>query len=139
MESSDSEDDAPRRKRPAKGKGKAPVTASDDDDDDDVVAVSSKKAAVDIDDNDAGVDAGRESLAAFKMGAKPAAGTSTSRPAAAPTGKSKSSHSHLTKAERRVIENKEKKAANEIAYSFLRDLRDVSGLLRYAYCLQQLM
>ncbi|SPC64145.1 related to MSH6 - DNA mismatch repair protein [Ustilago sp. UG-2017b] len=42
-------------------------------------------------------------------------------------GPSLASLSHLTKAERRVIEEKRKKAANEEAYSFLVDLRDKDG------------
>nr|DBA11343.1 TPA_inf: MSH6 [Sporisorium graminicola] len=42
-------------------------------------------------------------------------------------GPSAASLSHLTKAERRVIEEKRKKAENEEAYSFLLDLRDKDG------------
>ena len=43
------------------------------------------------------------------------------------TGLSSVSLSHLTKAERRAIEEKRKKADNEEAYSFLLDLRDKDG------------
>ncbi|CBQ73763.1 related to MSH6-DNA mismatch repair protein (N-terminal fragment), partial [Sporisorium reilianum SRZ2] len=46
---------------------------------------------------------------------------------AARSGPSPTSLSHLTKAERRVIEEKRKKADNEEAYSFLLDLRDKDG------------
>ncbi|SPO26840.1 related to MSH6 - DNA mismatch repair protein [Ustilago trichophora] len=73
-------------------------------------------------------------LNSFKMGNN-ASGSSSPNSAhraglingVARPGPSSASLSHLTKAERRVIEEKRKKAENEQAYSFLVDLRDKDG------------
>ncbi|SPO40682.1 related to MSH6 - DNA mismatch repair protein [Pseudozyma flocculosa] len=79
------------------------------------------------------------SLGGFRMGSGPSSRPSPSsssgrldqpgRPAlgSRPTPPGGSSLSHLTKAERRVIEEKRKRAENEQAYSFLVDLRDKDG------------
>lgn len=71
-------------------------------------------------------------LSSFKMGNGASASSSPrsligANNGAARSGASSASLSHLTKAERRVIEEKRKKAANEEAYSFLVDLRDKDG------------
>uniref|UniRef100_V5EJI3 DNA mismatch repair proteins mutS family domain-containing protein n=1 Tax=Kalmanozyma brasiliensis (strain GHG001) TaxID=1365824 RepID=V5EJI3_KALBG len=69
-------------------------------------------------------------LNAFKMGSNAAGASSPNsllQSAARNGAASSASLSHLTKAERRVIEEKRKKAENEQAYSFLLDLRDKDG------------
>ncbi|CDR88581.1 related to MSH6-DNA mismatch repair protein [Sporisorium scitamineum] len=70
-------------------------------------------------------------LNSFKLGSSSSASSSPSRflqgNGAARPSPSSASLSHLTKAERRVIEEKRKKADNEEAYSFLLDLRDKDG------------
>nr|DBA11342.1 TPA_inf: MSH6 [Pseudozyma tsukubaensis] len=78
--------------------------------------------------------ASNSALSSFKMGNAASGSSSPSsynRPGAsngaARSGPSAQALSHLTKAERRVIEEKRKKAENEQAYSFLVDLRDKDG------------
>ncbi|SNX84862.1 related to MSH6 - DNA mismatch repair protein [Melanopsichium pennsylvanicum] len=73
-------------------------------------------------------------LSSFKLGSGASGSSSPSSflatgasNGAARSGPSPASLSHLTKAERRVIEEKRKKAENEQAYSFLVDLRDKDG------------
>ena len=68
-------------------------------------------------------------LNAFKMGSSSASTPARGRTSSdTPPGRLvNSSLSHLTKAERRVIEEKRKKAENEQAYSFLVDLKDKDG------------
>nr|WJN24932.1 mismatch repair protein [Pseudozyma thailandica] len=73
-------------------------------------------------------------LSGFKMGNSASGSSSPSsnnrlgaKNGAARSGPSPASLAHLTKAERRVIEEKRKKAENEQAYSFLVDLRDKDG------------
>lgn len=76
----------------------------------------------------------KSALNAFKLG-NSSSGSSSSSPfypsgasnGATRSGASSVSLSHLTKAERRIIEEKRKKADNEEAYSFLLDLRDRDG------------
>ena len=74
------------------------------------------------------------SLSSFKMGNGASGSLSPNSlhragasSGAARSGPSPGSLSHLTKAERRVIEEKRRKAENEQAYSFLVDLRDKDG------------
>ncbi|KAN0065001.1 DNA mismatch repair protein msh6 [Thecaphora frezii] len=72
------------------------------------------------------------SLSAFRMGSGSATPSRprTSPDAATPSNSKSTpgpSLSHLTKAERRVVEEKRRRADNEQAYSFLVDLRDKDG------------
>nr|DBA11345.1 TPA_inf: MSH6 [Testicularia cyperi] len=76
-----------------------------------------------------GNDAARSALTSFKLGAGGRSPSSSSNTDAtgARRASAQTSLSHLTKAERRVIEEKRKRAENEQAYSFLVDLRDKDG------------
>ncbi|PWN40848.1 DNA mismatch repair protein Msh6 [Ceraceosorus guamensis] len=83
---------------------------------------SSSKSAAASSSKGPGVQAG--AMQAFQMGSSGSASPANGRPG----GMQKSSSmSHLTKAERRVLDERKKKAENEQAYSFLRDLRDKDG------------
>ncbi|GAC99200.1 hypothetical protein PHSY_006800 [Pseudozyma hubeiensis SY62] len=68
-------------------------------------------------------------LNAFKLGSSSSPRSSLQGGGSSNTARSgpSASLSHLTKAERRLIEEKRKKADNEEAYSFLLDLRDKDG------------
>nr|WJN24931.1 mismatch repair protein [Pseudozyma pruni] len=113
------------------------ASAAEDDSDEDVFGKSSKRGKPNASKKKAGASwppatsssrpAGSNSaLNAFKMGSN-AAGSSSPSALLQRGATSSASLSHLTKAERRVIEEKRKKAENEQAYSFLLDLRDKDG------------
>ncbi|KAK0537132.1 DNA mismatch repair protein msh6 [Tilletia horrida] len=139
--------------RPAK-KARSSKARADDDDfivaDDDVLSDHASVGVISDDDNDdAAVEEEENDEPAPKLAARKKA-TSKAAPSRSQAGFSppassnnafsamsggghpgtmqkSSSLSHLTKAERRVAEEKRKKAANEEAYSFLVDLRDKDG------------